>query len=231
MNDTDLAALAEAWERLELEQVLREAADRFGSRITLASAFGLEDCVLIDAVARAGLSIEIFFLDTGLMFPETYELRRRIEARYSLKVRAVPPPLTPEQQAAEHGPNLWERDPDGCCGLRKIAPLRTVLAENDAWITGIRRDQSPHRAGARLIEKDAIFGLLKINPLATWTAKDVWTYCRQHDVPTNPLFDQGYASIGCQPCTSALNDGEGGRAGRWRGHTKTECGLHLPPRK
>jgi phosphoadenosine phosphosulfate reductase len=139
----------------------------------------------------------------------------------------VRPELSVEAQAERHGDRLWERDPDRCCGLRKVAPLREALAGFDAWVSAIRRDQTPERARTRVVEADTRFGLVKINPLAGWTAAEVWAYLREHDVPTNPLHQRGYPSIGCTPCTTPVAPGEGERAGRWRGWTKRECGLHL----
>ncbi len=124
---------------------------------------------------------------------------------------------------------MWERDPDRCCELRKVLPLRAALEGAEAWISALRRDQTPERANAALVGLDEKFGLVKINPLVEWTSRDVWDYVREHDVPFNPLHEQGYPSIGCMPCTSPMRPGEDPRAGRWRGSTKTECGIHKPP--
>jgi phosphoadenylyl-sulfate reductase (thioredoxin) len=165
-------------------------------------------------------------LDTGVLFPETYELWRKLEAKYGVAIEAVQPDLTLDQQAARLGARLWESDPDQCCAVRKVAPLRQALRGKDAWITSIRRDQTTDRATSRMVERDAKFGLVKVNPLVTWSAEDVKTYLRAHDVPTNPLHEQGYPSIGCMPCTSPVVPGEDPRSGRWRGRGKTECGLH-----
>jgi phosphoadenosine phosphosulfate reductase len=142
-------------------------------------------------------------------------------------IRAVTPELTIPAQALLHGPKLWERAPDRCCELRKIAPLRNALAGYDGWITALRREQTPERKTARVVERDRKFDLIKINPLAAWTHDEVWAHIYAHDVPVNPLHDQGYPSIGCQPCTTAVAADEDPRAGRWRGSAKTECGLHL----
>jgi len=206
--------------------ILRWAADRYAPRLAFATAFGPEGLVLLDLIAREGLAVDVFTLDTGLFFPETYTLWRRLEERYHRQIRAARSPLDLEQQAERHGPALWSRDPDRCCGLRKVEPLREALRGQDAWISAIRRDQTQDRAQARVVEHDRRHGLLKINPLVAWTANDVWRYLREHDVPTNPLHERGYPSIGCWPCTSAVADGEDPRAGRWRGRPKTECGLH-----
>jgi len=222
----------EAAERLEGQppsEILRWAATRFTPRLTFGTGFGAEGCVLVDLIARHRLPVDVFTLDTGLLFPETYTLWRRLEERYGFAIRAVRPAQSVEQQAAAHGERLWERAPDRCCGLRKIEPLREALRGFDAWITAIRRDQTADRGAARPVEVDARFGLVKVNPLLGWTSADVWSYIRAHDVPVNALHARGYPSIGCWPCTSAVGPGEGARAGRWRGRGKTECGLHARP--
>lgn len=208
-------------------EVLRAAAERFSPRITFTTGFGAEGCVLIDLIARNKLPIDISTLDTGLLWPETYELWRKLEARYGIQIRAVRPEQTVEQQAATFGPTLWERDPDRCCDLRKVKPLQRALTGFDAWVTAIRRDQTEARRDAQVLENDGRFNVVKVNPLVGWTAKDVWRHLHQYQVPYNALHDQGYASIGCQPCTSPVFAGEDSRAGRWRGRAKKECGLHL----
>jgi phosphoadenylyl-sulfate reductase (thioredoxin) len=206
--------------------ILAWAAERFAPRITFATAFGTEGCVLVDLIARHHLPIDVLTLDTGLYFPETYELWRRLEERYGLTIRGVRADLSVAAQAAVHGDALWQRTPDRCCEIRKVAPLRRALAGVDAWITSIRRGETPERSATRVVEWDARFGLVKINPLAHWTSEDVNRYVRVHRVPVNPLHARGYPSIGCMPCTSAVSAGEAPRAGRWRGRGKTECGLH-----
>jgi phosphoadenylyl-sulfate reductase (thioredoxin) len=183
--------------------------------------------VVTDLIAGQGLPIELFTLDTQLLFPESYALWERIQHRYGVTIEAVRPSHSVEEQAAIEGPALWEREPDRCCELRKMQPLRAALANYDAWITAIRRDQTPERANAPVVGWDGRFGLIKINPLVRWTSADVRVYVAQHDVPYNPLHDQHYPSIGCMPCTSPVMPGEDPRSGRWRGKEKTECGLHL----
>ena len=212
----------ESW---SAEQVLAWTA-RAG-RATFGTGFGAEGCALIHLIADARLPIDIFTLDTGLLFPETYTVWRALEARYGITIRAVRPEQTVEEQAAAHGPALWERDPTRCCELRKLEPLRGALAGNDLWVTAIRRDQTAERADAPVVERDKRYGLLKVNPLVGWTSKDVWAFIRANDVPYNALHDAGYPSIGCQPCTTPVAEGEDPRAGRWRGFQKNECGLHL----
>jgi phosphoadenylyl-sulfate reductase (thioredoxin) len=213
----ELPAIARALEDESPERILAWAAGRI-PRITFATGFGAEGCVLIDLIARAGLPIDLFTLDTGVLFPETYALWRQLEDHYGVTIRAV--------RAANPEPELWRRDADACCEQRKVQPLREALAGFDAWITAIRRDQTPERATAQVVERDAKFGLVKVNPLVTWTHDQVWGHIYAHDVPYNPLHERGYPSIGCAPCTSAIVPGENLRAGRWRGAAKKECGLH-----
>jgi phosphoadenosine phosphosulfate reductase len=209
-------------------EILTWASDSFGERLTFATGFGAEGCVIIDLVGRHRLPIDLFTLDTGVLFPETYELWRRLETKYGITIRAVKPAQTIEQQADSHGPALWQREPDRCCDLRKVKPLKQALVGFEAWITAIRRDQTPERASAQIVEHDRKFDLVKINPLVAWTHDEVWAHLYAHDVPYNPLHAKGYPSIGCQPCTSAVVPGENLRAGRWRGSAKNECGLHAP---
>jgi phosphoadenylyl-sulfate reductase (thioredoxin) len=219
----ELARLAEALEGKAPEEILAAVAPRFTGRIALANSFGAEDCVLVDVIARARLPVGVFTIDTGFLFAETYALWTRLEERYGLRFRALKadaPPLEPGLAPP------WERDPDACCDLRKVRPLREALAGLDAWVTGIRREQTPERATAKVVEWDARFGLVKVNPLAAWTSADVAEHVRRHEVPTNPLHARGYLSIGCAPCTSPVRPGEDPRAGRWRGQEKKECGLH-----
>ena len=224
-----LEVCADALEGAPPEEILRWAIDRYADRLTFATGFGAEGCVLIDLVGRHRLPIDLFTLDTGVLFPETRELWRRLEARYGLTIRGVRPEGAAEAEASLDPANrLWERDPDGCCARRKVFPLAAELGRVDAWITAIRRDQTPQRANAPVVGWDAKFGIAKINPLVAWTSRDVWRYLRANDVPYNPLHDRGYPSVGCWPCTSPVRPGEDARAGRWRGTAKTECGLHGP---
>ncbi len=208
------------------EAILRWGARTFAASITFATGFGAEGCVLIDLIARHKLQIDIFTLDTGVLFEETRSLWIELEAHYGIRIRSVRPPLTIPQQAEAHGDALWAREPDKCCDLRKIGPLREQLGDFSAWVTAIRREQTADRADAQVVEWDPNFELVKINPLAAWTREEVWDYVQRHGVPTNSLHNAGYPSIGCAPCTSATGDGESARSGRWRGSAKTECGLH-----
>jgi phosphoadenylyl-sulfate reductase (thioredoxin) len=222
--EAEIAALADALEGKPPEEILAAVAPRFPGRIALANSFGAEDCVLVDVIGRARLPIRVFTLDTGYLFPETYALWARLEERYGITVEGRKADAAPADPSA---PPPWQADPDACCHLRKVLPLRGALAGLDAWVTGIRRDQTPDRANARVVEWDGRFGLVKVNPLAAWTHADVWDHVRSHEVSTNPLHEQGYLSIGCAPCTTPVAPGEDPRSGRWRGREKTECGLHV----
>lgn len=221
-------SVAQALESAPASDIVRWAAATFGSGITFATGFGVEGCVLIDLMSQAGARIDLCTLDTGVLFPQTYALWKNLETRYQVTIRGVLPELTLEQQALQMGAALWKTDPDRCCEVRKVRPLRQALAPFDAWVTAIRREQSAARKNAAVVEWDEKFGLWKVNPLVTWSTKDVWDYVHKHDVPYNPLHNEGYPSIGCEPCTSPVQPGEDARAGRWRGRGKNECGLHTP---
>jgi sulfate adenylyltransferase len=225
-DDAEIAAAAGRLEGSTPLAILQWATQRFAPRLAFATAFGPEGLVILDLVARHRLQVDVFTLDTGLFFAETYELWRSLEERYGLRVRAVRPRQTVEEQREEHGEALWARAPDRCCELRKLEPLSAALDGHRSWVSAIRRDQTPDRAGAGVVERDRRNGMVKVNPLAAWSARDVWLHLREHDVPQNPLHAKGYPSIGCWPCTGPVAAGENPRAGRWRGRPKTECGLH-----
>ncbi len=216
--------VAEKWRP---EQVLTWAWETFGNDVAMATGFGIEGMALLDIASRVIPKLRVFTGDTEFLFPETYDLIDRVEKRYGIKVEKTYSQLSPEEQEREHGQALWERNPDQCCNLRKIEPLKNKLSTLKAWITAIRRDQTAVRAATRRVEWDAKFQLIKINPIADWTMDMVWKYVREHDVPHNPLHDRGYPSIGCMQCTRAVRPGEDSRAGRWSGFKKTECGLHV----
>jgi phosphoadenosine phosphosulfate reductase len=208
------------------EETLRWAFDEFGERVTLATGFGVEGVALIDMAVRINPRVDVFFLDTAFLFPETYELRRRLEDRYQIEIRAFETDITPERQELRFGAKLWSTDPDLCCRLRKLEPLEDALRGKDAWITAIRRDQTLERSSARVIEWDCQWQLMKINPIVRWTRQQVSEYIARNDVPYNPLHDQGYPSIGCTHCTRPVLLGEPERSGRWPGRAKRECGIH-----
>ncbi len=228
-RDEELKALSDSFESSRPQDVLAYALERYFPSIVLACSFGAEDIVLVDMIHRINPRTQLFYLDTDFLFAETSALRDRIVDKYGLRpnqVVRITSQLTPEAQAEQFGEALWTRDPDRCCSLRKVEPLTRVLRGYSAWITGIRRDQAPSRAHAGLVEWDNTFGLTKFNPLAQWTAAEVWTYIRLHEIPYNPLHDQGYPSIGCTHCTAPVVPGEDPRSGRWKNSPKTECGLH-----
>lgn len=195
--------------------------------IVYASSFGAEAIVLIDLIQQIKSDAHIVFLDTGLHFPETYEVIDKIEARFpNLRIERKQPELNLDDQAAQYGSALWKSDPGQCCNIRKVIPLRETLSAKQAWISGLRREQSPTRANTEFINKDDKFENIKICPLIHWTWDEVWSYIKERDLPYNTLHDQQYPSIGCFPCTQpAVTDGDS-RAGRWTGSSKTECGLH-----
>jgi phosphoadenosine phosphosulfate reductase len=213
-------------ERSSAEQLLHWASERFGSRMAIASSFGGDAVVLIDIAARTVKNLRVFTLDTDFLFPETYELIERVQNKYGIQVERTHPSLSPREQAARYGEALWSREPNLCCQIRKVDPLKAKVVELDAWVSGIRRDQTSARGQARKLEWDAHFGLVKLNPLADWTSAQIWDYIREHHLPYNILYDRNYTSVGCAQCTRPIQIGEDPRAGRWTGFEKTECGLH-----
>lgn len=224
-----LAELAEVSAELETaapQQIIAWAAQRFGPRLTMATAFGPEGMVIIHLLAEIAPDTSIFNLETGYQFRETLELREKVRERYGITVELKRPQLTVEEYEAQQGGPLYNIKPDQCCHDRKLVVLRQAIEGKHAWMSAIRRDQSPDRARAPIVGWDQKFSLVKISPLANWTKQDVWQMITQHDVPYNVLHDQGYTSIGCWPCTRAVLFGEDERAGRWSGTAKTECGLH-----
>lgn len=223
-----LAQVSERFEDSSPQHVLSWASETFGEGLTIGTAFGVSGMVLIDMAMRACPDgVDVFYIDTGLFFPETYTLIERAEARYGVKFRRLTPAQSVAAQADAVGDKLWERDPDACCRRRKVVPLSEALEGRTAWVTGLRRDQSPTRRHTPIISWNARRQIVKVAPLANWTEKDIWRYALANDVPYNPLHNQGFPSIGCQPCTRSVRDGEDMRAGRWSGRAKTECGLHL----
>lgn len=216
---------AESFENQSPEALIAWAVEKFPN-ITLACSFGAEDVVLVDMIQKISPESDIFYLDTNVHFQETLDTRDRLAQHYGLKFVQVLPKLTLEEQAAQFGEELWKSDANQCCNIRKVDPLTDILKNYDAWITGIRRDQAPTRANAKKVEYDVKFGLVKFNPLASWTSEDVWNYIRTNNIIYNPLHDNNYPSIGCSHCTRQVMPGEDPRAGRWAGNEKTECGLH-----
>lgn len=222
----ELAEASRSLESAHPQEVIRWAAARFAGRLTMATAFGPEGCLIIHWLAAIAPATFVFNLDTGYQFPETIELRNRIAKRYGIEVALERPDDSVADYERAHGGPLYRSDPDRCCGDRKLAVVRRVLSRFDAWMSGIRRDQSPDRAAAAIVGWDHKFGVVKVSPLATWTKAQVWDAIVRERIPYNPLHDQGYVSIGCAPCTRTIAHGEDERAGRWTGTAKTECGLH-----
>lgn len=223
---TDLERVKVVSEHWKPQQLLSWAFATYGENVALATGMGVEGMALLDMAWRINPALKVFTGDTEFLFAETYDLMDRVEEKYGIKIERLYSQLTPEEQERRYGRRLWASDPDQCCNLRKVEPLRRKLATLDAWITAIRRGQTSERAGVRKVDWDAKFNLLKICPLADWSRGAVWNYVLKHDVPYNPLHDQNYPSIGCTHCTRAVQPGEDSRAGRWSGFGKTECGLH-----
>lgn len=224
----DLERVKLAGESWSPEHILSWTFATYGADVALATGMGVEGMALLDMAIRINPDVKVFTGDTEFLFPETYDLIDRVEQRYGIRIERLFSDLTPEEQQKEFGPKLWARDPDQCCAIRKVEPLRRKLATLDAWITAIRRTQTAERAAVRKIDWDEKFNLVKISPLADWTREKVWSYVVRHDVPYNALHDRNYPSIGCTHCTRAVKPGEDLRAGRWSGLGKTECGLHTP---
>ena len=208
------------------QEILRWAVDRFAPRFTMATAFGPEGMTIIHMLSEIAPETPIFNLETGYQFQETLELRETVKKRYGIEVEFKYPELSVQQYEAEHGGPLYKTNPNQCCFDRKLRVLHDAAKGMHAWASAIRRDQSEDRAKAPIVGWDRKFNLVKISPLANWTKKDVWGLISSADIPYNPLHDQGYPSVGCQPCTRATMIGEDERAGRWSGFQKTECGLH-----
>lgn len=227
------------WKKTELDTLNRQFQDRtpealldwastlYGRDLVLTCSFGgASGMVLLDMVAKLGRGTPVVFLDTDLLFPETYALAEAAARRYGITIQQRHPALTLDQQARQEGPELFAHDPDRCCSIRKVAPLADALRPYRAWISGIRRDQSSTRATTELISWNERHSVVKLSPLAFWSERDVWRYIHANEVPYNPLLDRGYPSIGCAPCTRPAS-AEDPRAGRWNGFAKVECGIHV----
>jgi phosphoadenosine phosphosulfate reductase len=206
-------------EQLTAEELLVWASERFGDRLCLTCSWQRQSSALVHMVSELGLDVDVIELDTLVLFPETYETRDRLVERYDLRLRSFAPVDPPD--------GLWATEPDRCCHIRKVEPLERALAGYDAWITGIRREQSPSRADAQRVEWSERYGVWKIQPLVDWDSKRVDAYLAVNEVPYNPLHDRGYPSIGCVHCTRPVAAGENERAGRWAGSDKLECGIHV----
>jgi phosphoadenosine phosphosulfate reductase len=210
------------------ENILRWGFENFSSSIVMATGFGPEGIVLMHLVSQIRPETIVFYLDTDLLFSQTYELRDELIKRLGIRFERVHSGISLPEQAFRHGDTLWAHDPDTCCQIRKVIPQRQFLANYSAWITGIRRDQTAFRANTLPVEWDYANKMVKLNPLAAWTSDQVWAHIRENDLPYNELHDYGYPSIGCWTCTRQVAAGADPRSGRWAGQAKDECGIHLP---
>jgi phosphoadenosine phosphosulfate reductase len=224
----DLERLSAELEGKAPQDILRWAVDHFFPEIGLSCSFGgASGMVLVDMINSIEPRVEVFYVDTDFLFPETYATRDRVAERYGIQPFAYRPHLTPDGQAAKYGDELWLTNPDLCCGLRKVEPNRRALKGKRAWISGLRRDQATTRRETPVVQWVSQLEIVKVNPLVNWTEGDVWSYIVRNDVPYNPLHDQDYPSLGCTYCTKPVKAGEDLRAGRWEGTDKTECGIHM----
>ncbi len=231
MSTLDRAAIkywAEVFEKTPLADMLIWAWETLGPRVAFGTAFGSSGMVLLDVMQKVVPQMPVFTIDTGFLFQETLDLKTRVEERYGMVIESVFAHLTIEEQNREYGSKLYEHNPDQCCWIRKVEPLQRKLGDLDGWINSRRRDQGDTRKHLEILEYYETDGraLLKLNPMANWTRKQVWDYILEHDVPYNPLMDQGYASVGCWPCTKPVGADGDERSGRWAGTGKTECGIH-----
>ncbi|MGB1760294.1 MAG: phosphoadenylyl-sulfate reductase [Verrucomicrobiales bacterium] len=226
--------VSEETERLEclsLDELLCWCWNYFGDKAAIGTSFQGSGLVIIDHAIRNGCNFPIFTIDTGLLFPETLELKKKLENFWDVKIQSVHPEQTIEEQKKTMGPELWKTNPDSCCQMRKVLPLQSRLSSLDVWITGLRRGQSDQRKSTNVLEMYEFDKLresyiFKLNPMVNWSREKVWSYIKDHKIPYNTLHDKGYRSIGCWPCTKAISDGQHERAGRWEGFNKTECGIH-----
>ena len=229
VDPTEIEAAALRLETAAPEDILRWTVERFGPSVAVSCSFGgPSGIVLVDMLARLALldQVDVYVVDTGLLFDDTHVLRADVERRYGFTASVFAPALSLDAQAAAYGDALWTRDPNACCGMRRVAPNTEALHGRDAWVAGLRRDQSRTRADTPVVAWNARHSLVKVAPLASWTEAMIWDYVRRYDTPVNALHAEGYPSLGCTVCTTQTRAGEDLRAGRWRGSDKTECGLH-----
>jgi phosphoadenosine phosphosulfate reductase len=220
------ARLSHRYQHSDGVDLLAWATETFGAGLSIGTGFGASGIVLMDMALRINPDADIFYIDTGYFFPETLALINRLEVHYQRSLRRVTSDLTIEQQEKRFGPKLYENDPNLCCQVRKVWPLKKALADSTAWVTALRHDQSSTRKEVRMVQWNDRYNVVKIAPLAFWTEADIWQYIHEHRLPYNTLHDQNYPSIGCWPCTRPVNTGDDLRAGRWAGLDKKECGLH-----
>ncbi|MDR9366626.1 MAG: phosphoadenylyl-sulfate reductase [Balneolaceae bacterium] len=229
-SSTELNQLNQQFETTDPGEILSWVYETFGKEMVLGTGFGSSGVFLIHQLQTYGIDIPVFYLDTNLLFDSTYELKDRIEARYNIDITRVTPELSLKKQADRFGDELWKRNPNQCCFYRKVLPLRNYLSDKKAWVTGIRRSQSDTRNQVRIVDWDEENDVIKINPVAHWSGKKIWDEIHRHNLPYNPMHDEGYPSIGCIPCTQPVNASKESddRNGRWNGTDKTECGIHFP---
>jgi phosphoadenosine phosphosulfate reductase len=202
------------------------AIETFGNGLSIGTGFGASGIVLMDLALQINPDVDIFYIDTGYFFPETLALIRQLEDHYQRSLRRVATDITVEQQAKRYGPDLYANDPNLCCQIRKVGPLKKALADSTAWVTALRHDQSSTRRDVSMVKWNERYNVVKIAPLAYWTEADIWQHVHERRLPYNTLHDQNYPSVGCWPCTKAVSEGDDLRAGRWQGTEKKECGLH-----
>lgn len=207
--------------------ILQWAVKNFGQKAVMGTGFGSSGILLLHQIYLNNLGIPVFYIDTDLLFGETYKLKRRLEERFEIPFKRVATDVSLEEQEDEYLPELWRNNPNKCCLIRKVLPLKSYLSDKKAWITGVRKQQAESRNQTKIFEWDPLNEVLKINPLAEWTSREVWDYLKINELPYNPLHDHGFPSIGCVPCTDEVKPGEHERAGRWRQKEKVECGIHV----
>ncbi|GIK42518.1 MAG: phosphoadenosine phosphosulfate reductase [Chloroflexota bacterium] len=226
MPDLDIPDLNDRFERLPPAEILEWAWNTFAPHIAASSSFQTQSLPLLHLISQVCPAMPVIFLDTGFHFPETLQFRDELQARLKLNIVVVRAAVEKSELLARFGEGLYRRDPDLCCYINKVEPMQRATAGLQAWISGVRHDQTEHRNNLRILEPEAN-GPLKIHPLLNWTKKEVWAYIDQYQLPVHPLLAWGYVSVGCAPCTRPVHAGENERAGRWAGLDKVECGLHL----
>ena len=222
-----LLKLSKELEDASPQEILQWASETYGDKLAVVTSFQITGIVTLHMLQDIAPQTPVLTLDTGYLFPETYDLIDTLEAQFNLNLTRIQARQTVSQQARDYGTRLWERNPDRCCHLRKTIPLRDALQGYDAWVTGLRRDQSSFRANTRVVDSDKRTGVIKVAPFANWTEDMLWTYIHGYDLPYNKLHDAGYPSIGCWSCTKAVTEGDDVRSGRWSNNSKTECGIHV----
>lgn len=230
ISEEDLDRLNNRFEEAGHTEVLKWGFETFGRDMVLGTGFGPSGVFLIDQLHKLEIDIPIFYLDTQLLFDSTYELREVLEQKYGINITQVSTDLSVKDQAQKYGEKLWKTNPNRCCYIRKVLPLRHYLSDKKAWITGVRRSQSESRKKTRIIEWDPENEVVKINPLVKWKGNEIWDQIHRLELPYNPMHDEGYPSIGCIPCTNPVyvSKESDDRKGRWDGRDKTECGIHVP---